>query len=58
MAAVKTMATAPYHGYSVVFSPFTHGRFAVVGAVNYGIAGAGALMVFEYSEQGYKELNR
>ena len=58
MAAVKTIATTPYHGYSVVFSPFIHGKLAMVGALNYGIAGAGSLMVFEFSEQGYKELNR
>ncbi len=36
---MATLSTAPYHGYQVLFSPFSPHKLAFTGAVNYGIAG-------------------
>ena len=37
-APLQTLSTAPYHGYQVLFSPFSP-KLAFTGAQNYGIAG-------------------
>lgn len=58
LAMVAVIPTSPYHGYSVLFSPFSPGRIAFVGGLNYGIAGTGALIIFDHSPQGFKELQR
>ena len=57
-AMVAVIPTSPYHGYSILFSPFSPGRIAFVGGLNYGIAGTGALIIFDHSPQGFKELRR
>ncbi|KAL5457367.1 hypothetical protein EMCRGX_G034616 [Ephydatia muelleri] len=53
-----TIFTAPYHGYQVLFSPFERNKIAFTGAVNYGISGNGALLIYERDEVGYKEFRR
>ena len=37
-----TIPTAPFHGYQVLFSPYSPHKLAFAGARNYGIAGEGA----------------
>ena len=37
--AAATLNTAPYHGYQVLFSPYSPMKLAFTGAQNYGIAG-------------------
>lgn len=37
-----TIPTAPFHGYQVLFSPYSPHKLAFTGAQNYGIAGEGA----------------
>ena len=37
-----TIPTAPFHGYQVLFSPYSPHKLAFTGARNYGIAGEGA----------------
>ncbi len=49
--AVGVLSTDPFHGYSVVFSPFTGDKLAVVGGLNYGIAGPGGLIVYQIDRQ-------
>lgn len=44
--------TAPLHGYSVIFSPFSGDKLAFVGADNYGIAGGGGLHVYQRAPNG------
>jgi len=34
-----TILTAPFHGYQVLFSPYSPHKVAFTGAQNYGIAG-------------------
>ena len=34
-----TVSTAPFHGYQVLFSPYSPHKLAFSGAQNYGIAG-------------------
>lgn len=46
MAAVSVLPTDPFHGYTAIFSPFSVDKLAVVGGVNYGIAGPGGLIVY------------
>lgn len=38
-SAMAVISTAPFHGYQVVFSPYSPNKLAFVGAQNYGIAG-------------------
>ena len=37
-----TIPTAPFHGYQVLFSPYSPHKLAFTGARNYGIAGEDA----------------
>lgn len=37
--AVQVVNTTPYHGYQVLFSPYSPAKIAFTGAQNYGIAG-------------------
>lgn len=37
-----TILTAPFHGYQVLFSPYSPHKVAFTGAQNYGIAGEDA----------------
>ena len=36
---VQVVHTAPYHGYQVLFSPYSPTKIAFTGAQNYGIQG-------------------
>lgn len=49
---MAVISTAPLHGYSVIFSPFTPDKIAFAGADNYGIAGGGALVVYQQLRDG------
>ena len=46
MSSIGVLSTDPLHGYSLIFSPFSTDKIAVVGGLNYGIAGSGGLLVF------------
>lgn len=60
-----TIPTAPFHGYQVLFSPYSPHKLAFTGARNYGIAGEDAtckILVggpragkFPWGEGGYHE---
>ena len=39
VAGVRVVSTAPYHGYQVLFSPYSPTKIAFTGAQNYGIQG-------------------
>ena len=57
--SIGVISTDPYHGYAVVFSPFISGKLAIVGGLNFGIAGPGALVIFESSlATGFRESRR
>lgn len=57
--SIGVISTDPYHGYAVVFSPFISGKVAIVGGLNFGIAGPGALIIFESSlATGFRESRR
>ena len=50
--------TDPFDGHSVLFSPFAPNLLAFVGGSNYGIAGAGGLIVLDHGPNGYHEIRR
>ncbi|XP_065908344.1 peroxisomal targeting signal 2 receptor-like [Dysidea avara] len=47
-----SIETSPLCGHAVQFSPFAGNRLAFAGAENYGIAGAGACVLFEKDATG------
>lgn len=47
MSSVAVIPTAPLHGYQVIFSPYSPSKIAFAGSYNYGIAGRGALVLYE-----------
>ena len=58
MAGCEVINTGPYHGYGVLFSPFSSTKLAFVGSLNYGISGSGALLLYEQGPEGFKEFRR
>ncbi len=59
--AFGCLSTDPFNGYSVIFSPFTSDKLAVVGGLNYGLAGPGGLLIYNHSgppHGGFKETKR
>ena len=54
----STIPTDPFDGHSVLFSPFAPNLLAFVGGSNYGIAGAGGLIVLDHGPNGYHEIRR
>lgn len=51
--AVSVISSAPYDGYSVLFSSFSSNQLALVGGTNYGIAGSGGLVVYDHTQHSY-----
>ena len=58
MEGCEVINTDPYHGYAVLFSPFSSSKLAFVGSLNYGIKGSGGLLVYEQAPDGFKEFRR
>ena len=59
--AFGSLSTDPFHGYSVIFSPFATDKLAVVGGLNYGLAGPGGLLIYDHTGppyNGFRELRR
>lgn len=44
--------TEDLHGYSIKFSPFTPHKFAVAACQQYGISGAGGLLIYNFNYEG------
>ncbi|CAI8050117.1 Peroxisomal targeting signal 2 receptor [Geodia barretti] len=55
---VEVVNTAPYHGYQVLFSPYSPTKIAFTGAQNYGIQGSGVLSIFEEGANGFRDVVR
>ena len=71
---VEVVNTAPYHGYQVLFSPYSPTKIAFTGAQNYGIQGnrcrrgvavllfpflgSGVLSIFEEGASGFRDVVR
>jgi peroxin-7 len=54
---VTVIPTHPFDGHSVLFSPYSADRLAVVGGTNYGIAGPGALILYQLQpNHGHSEI--
>ena len=57
--SVGVLSTEPFHGYAVIFSPFSGDKLSVVGGVNYGLAGPGGMIVYQDEPgSGFKEIRR